>query len=255
MNVMTILGSYRRNGNTAHILELVEVALTAHGAVIDRLNLGEAWLHACRGCRICFDDGEAHCPCRDDQQNIYARMQAADLLIVATPVYVNDVSGHIKTWLDRFAFVCHRPAFAGKYVYLLATVGVGPTGHALRTLTVAMRTWGYAIVGQRGFKMGAWMKRDAVLATFQPAAQRIAGQCMQALARGQAANPSFFNLMTFRIQQVAWIREPDESLDYIYWQQQGWLEQQCTFYIDHRAGRIKVALARLAGSVLAPFVS
>ena len=51
-------------------------------------------------------------------------MDAADGIIFASPVYVNDVSGIAKTWIDRLAYVCHRPAFAGKCAYLIATVGV-----------------------------------------------------------------------------------------------------------------------------------
>ncbi|NDJ36042.1 MAG: flavodoxin family protein [Chloroflexi bacterium] len=88
MKVMTILGSYRRKGNTARILEMTEEGLAAQGAQVDRLNLS-----------------------------------AADLLIVATPVYVNDVNDLVKTWIDRLAFVCHRPEFADRSAYLLATEG------------------------------------------------------------------------------------------------------------------------------------
>lgn len=255
MRVMTILGSYRRKGNTAHILELIEVDLRARGATVDRLNLGETELLPCRGCRICFDLGELRCPRDDALLDIHARMQAADLLIVATPVYVNDVSGLVKTWIDRLAFVCHRPEFAGRSAYLLATVGVGPTAHTLRTLNLALRSWGYHLVGQRGFTMGALMKKGDAEAAFRQEAARIAAQCAQAVTARHALNPDFLSLMTFRIQQLAWVREADDSLDYVYWSEQGWLDPRCTFYMPHRAGWIKTRLARLAGTLLAPFVS
>ena len=71
-------------------------------------------------------------------QNLFAKMQSADGLIVAIPVYVNDVSGIVKNWIDRLAFVCHRPEFAGKSAFLISTVGLGPTSHALQTLRFAL---------------------------------------------------------------------------------------------------------------------
>jgi hypothetical protein len=44
------------------------------------------------------------------------------------------------------------------------------------------------------------------------------------------------------------------SYDYAYWEKQGWLVPERTFYVAHRASRIKVALARLVGAVVARFM-
>ncbi len=50
--------------------------------------------------------------------------------------------------------------------YLVATVGNGPTNHALRTLNMALSSWGFHVVGQRGFKTGAWMTQDELTARY-----------------------------------------------------------------------------------------
>lgn len=49
-------------------------------------------------------------------------------------------------------------------------------------------------------------------------------------------------------------RADPSSYDSAYWRNQGWLAPGCTFYRAHRAGRVKAALARLAGAVLTLFM-
>ena len=164
MKIIALVGSYRKGGNTARIADLIaermqEVAIRQNQTVeVETIYLAHREIGLCRGCRVCFDRGEEQCPLRDDLLAIRAKMQEADGLIVAAPVYVNDVNGAVKNWIDRLAFVCHRPEFPGKAAYLVATVADSPTGHALRTMQIALQTWGYTIVGKAGFKMGALMK-------------------------------------------------------------------------------------------------
>ncbi|MHC1770345.1 MAG: hypothetical protein AB9907_01190 [Flexilinea sp.] len=57
--------------------------------------------------------------------------------------------------------------------------------------------------------------------------------------------------MVFKIQQMAW-RSGGESgsLDYRYWEQQGWFDPGKTYFIPHQAGWLKVALAQLCGFII-----
>ena len=109
---------------------------------------------------------------------IKAKMDAADGLLLASPVYVDDVSGLVKTWMDRLAYLCHRPGFGGKCAYALATVGGSPTRHTLRTMNGALLTWGYHLAGQTGLKMGALTPADE-MARFRPEAARVAGAAVR----------------------------------------------------------------------------
>jgi multimeric flavodoxin WrbA len=180
---------------------------------VNTLNLGRSELRFCRGCRACFDLGEQHCPLQDDLRTINKRMEAADGLILASPVYVNDVSGIIKNWIDRMAFLCHRPAFTGKPAFTLTTVGLGPTRHAERTLSYALTSWGFTVVGRDGFKMGARMPKLQAETQFQERAKKVAEKFYQAIHSPLV--PSFLALMTFRIQQGYWWRQSsDESIDH-----------------------------------------
>jgi multimeric flavodoxin WrbA len=261
MRILALVSSYRKNGNTAGFVRMIESQIKTIAAredeplEFDTLYLGHVDIELCRGCRTCFDRGEEMCPLKDDVPVIKARMDAADGMILASPVYVNDVNGIAKNWIDRLAYVCHRPQFAGKCVYLLATVAGGPTSHTLRTMSTALLTWGCHIVGQAGYRMGALMAQEERQSRFQEEAAQIARALFEAIAQEHFLKPSFLSLMTFKIQRLSWQQETPGSLDYEYWREQGWFDPDRTFYIQHRASRLRVALARLTGAVLARFVA
>lgn len=182
-------------------------------------------------------------------------MAAADGLIVASPVYVNDVSGITKNWIDRLAFVTHRPEFAGKCAYVVTTVGDGPSKHALRTMQMALNFWGFFVAGRAGFKTGAYMKQKEMEGRYQKRVEKIARQLFRAIRHRQYSRPSFLALMTFKIQQRYWQRADQDSIDRRYWRQQGWIASGRSFYTGHEASPVKVGLARAAGGILARFVT
>ena len=221
--------------------------------VFETLYLADMDIRPCRGCRTCFDRGEDKCPLKDDIPAIKAKMDAADGIILASPVYMDDVSGLVKTWIDRLAYISHRPGFGGKCAYPIATVGGSPTSHTLRTMNGALLTWGFHLVGRAGLKMGA-LTPDDEIARYRPESAKVAEQLFRAISHREALRPSFVSLMAFKIQQLAWQREPPGSYDYAFWKDHGWLESDRTFYVPHRASRLKVALARATGAVIARFM-
>lgn len=260
MKILALVGSNRKHGNTARIVQLIEARMQALAAQsgtpleFETLALGELDIQPCRGCRGCFDRGEELCPQRgDDIPLIRAKMDAADGLLLASPVYMDDVSGLVKTWIDRLAYVSHRPAFGGKCACPIATVGGSSTSHTLRTLNAALLTWGYHLVGGAGFKMGALAAPDE-MARHAGQAARVAEALFCGVAEQHALRPSFVSLLAFRVQQLAWQREPPGSMDHTYWLERGWLDPACTFYLAHHSHPVKVALAWLAGAVAFRFL-
>ncbi len=261
MKIVAIMGSYRRNGNTARVVGLIEAQLHKLAArhsqplEIERVYLGQQDIGLCRGCRTCFDRGETKCPLKDDLLAIKAKMDEADGILVASPVYMNGLNGITKNWIDRMAFLSHRPEYAGKSAAIVATVGIGPTKYALKILNMALSCWGFHVVGQAGFKTGALMPGEEIEARYRGETDRIAESFFQAIHNRRLAKPSFLSLMTFKIQQLYWQRATDDSIDYAYWKSRGWTEPQREFYIRHEANPLKVALARFAGRIVARYVT
>jgi multimeric flavodoxin WrbA len=72
-------------------------------------------LEYCRGCKLCMNKGEELCPLnKDDRDLLLQKMADSDGVIFATPNYAFHVSALMKNFLDRTAFLLHRPRFFGK---------------------------------------------------------------------------------------------------------------------------------------------
>jgi multimeric flavodoxin WrbA len=76
-------------------------------------------------------------------------MKAADGVMLVSPVYTGNVSGLMKTFMDRLAWAAHRPIFLGKPAMLAATASMG-TSDALRALSW-FRYTGLEVVAQVGW--------------------------------------------------------------------------------------------------------
>ena len=255
MKILALIGSYRKNGNTSRLVDLFAEHLQAEADhagepfEFEAFNLGHADIRPCRGCRVCFDKGEEYCPLKDDIPAIKEKMQSADAWIIATPVYVGDMSGILKNWEDRLAHVCHRPEFGGKSVFLLASTGSSPATIAFYSLRTLM-SWGLAFQGQACFKTGALMKNEKLTKQYTATCQKHARRFFKAVQRQQTTRPSFLSLMMFCIQQLSWSNAAPDTIDFQYWHKNGWTDLQQTFYFSHKANFITVSLARLVGGAM-----
>ena len=262
MRILLLQSSGRISGNTARALALFENALRAESRrggetlELETVHLAQMDIRPCMGCRICFTNGEAACPQKDDLLSLKSKMKAADGLVLAGPVYVNDVNGLMKNWIDRLAHVCHRPEFAGKTALLVATTGATSVRHTLRTLEVALWTWGFRITGTAGLATGAHMLMEEMNRTHSATISRAAGRFYQDVRRKGYMKPSFISLMIFRIQQAGWQKAAADSIDFSFWNDRRWLDtRRCTYFFPHRANPAKVAAARAVGSVVAAFMA
>ncbi len=256
MRILSINGSQRKGGNTAVILTLIETELNSLAEAagtplaIDRLEIREVNIQPCWGCRLCFDRGEEACPHNDDLLAVKSRFDQADGLVCGSPVYVGDMSGSLKTLIDRLAFICHRPAFYGKPFYLLATTAGSGAGATLNAMAGAFLSWGAQLSGRRGFVMGARMRFDEAQALFEKKTGKIAHKVFRDIQKDLSKDPGFLSLMIFKTQQATWSHADPESVDYQYWDSHGWTDPRRTYFTEHNANLIKVGAARLVGGVL-----
>jgi multimeric flavodoxin WrbA len=260
MKILALVGSYRKHGNTSRMVDLFTEQLAAEAEhageplEFESINLGHLDIQPCRGCRVCFDKGEDKCPLKDDIPAIKEKMKVADAWVIATPVYMSDMSGILKNWADRLAYICHRPEFGGKTTFLLATTGSSPATIGFFSLR-SMTAWGLNFRGQVCFKMGALMDSEELKKRFTDSCRKHARRFYKAVRRQQETKPSFVSLMTFRIQQASWPYETHDTLDYQYWHDKGWTDLRSTFYYPHNANPLVVGLARLFGRVMAIFMT
>ena len=102
MNVTAYVGSPRRKGNTATIVEAICEAAEKRGAETKTFFVADWDMHCCTGGRACAR-GEVDICAFDDDFTVNApSLVGADAIIVASPVYFGMITGPLKTFLDRW---------------------------------------------------------------------------------------------------------------------------------------------------------
>lgn len=111
MHVVCLFGSPRKNGNSAavarHLLATAE-SLGAHTQSFSLNSLALRGCQACQGCKV----GAEKCVLKDDLSPVLDAVFAADLVVIASPVYYGDVSAQLKAFIDR-SYSYLRPGYIG----------------------------------------------------------------------------------------------------------------------------------------------
>jgi len=119
MKVMLINGSPRKNGATGTVLSKMEKTLALHKEVeTDYVHLADLKMEYCKGCEVCYKTGE--CIIKDDAEQLAQKMRDVDAVILGSPTYAENVTGLMKTFIDRGHFVMEQ-ALAHKYTIVVAT--------------------------------------------------------------------------------------------------------------------------------------
>ncbi len=102
MNILTLLGSPRPNGNTATVLKTIEAEFTRNGHAVERINIPQKKINGCLGCNKCRRASDAiGCVQQDDATDVLQRMISADMVLFATPVYYWGMTAQLKALVDR----------------------------------------------------------------------------------------------------------------------------------------------------------
>ena len=110
MKVLTIMGTAHK-GNTRAVVDLFLKEFENGKNEFDEVILPNDFNKICLGCANCILKGEEKCPHFNEVNSIFEKIEKADLIILATPVFVGSCSGAMKTLLDHFAYMwlVHRP--------------------------------------------------------------------------------------------------------------------------------------------------
>jgi hypothetical protein len=117
-NVLIISASFRRQSNSAALADAFRRGAESAGHSAELASLSSHTIAFCRGCLACQSLGR--CVIDDDANAIADKVKNADVVVFATPIYYYEMSGQLKTLLDR----CN-PIYAGDYsfrdIYFLST--------------------------------------------------------------------------------------------------------------------------------------
>jgi len=124
MKVLAINGSpHNENGCTTKILKPLLAGMEEVGAQTEIIYLGKAQIHHCIGCMSCWTKTPGECVFKDDMDALLQKYIAADLYIFATPLYVFNVSGLMKNFMDRTIPLARMTRLENKKLLLVSPAG------------------------------------------------------------------------------------------------------------------------------------
>lgn len=97
MKTLILTGSPRKKGHTAELVEFLAGKLKGDTEILSLDNRKD--ITPCRDCRYCWT--HPACCIQDPMQEIYGKLDEADRIVFAAPVYFYNIPGSMKAVLDR----------------------------------------------------------------------------------------------------------------------------------------------------------
>ncbi len=149
MKVLALIGSPRKGGNTEVLVDAALSQAKKRGHEGKSLRLYDYKIEPCVDCRSC-KKGELKCVLRDDMPKIYKEIDAADAIIIATPIYWYGPTAKMKLLIDRLRPYVANRKLEGKKAYLIAPSEEGPSacGPLVESLKMSFKYLGLVYGGE-----------------------------------------------------------------------------------------------------------
>lgn len=94
MKILVLSGSPRTNGNTAVMVR--PKGSTEKGHQITVVPVWQKKIAGCLACEYCHTKGNGRCIQQDDMQEVYLVLDAAEMIVLASPIYYHSLSGQLQ---------------------------------------------------------------------------------------------------------------------------------------------------------------
>ena len=165
MKVIGINGSARKDGNTALLIEAFFEPLREGGMECELVQLAAKTVAGCTACNACRKKQDRQCHGRKDFGNeVIEKMDAADAIILGSPVYFADVTAEMKALIDRAGYVAmgNDQMFQRKPGAAVVAVRRGGAIHAFDSMNHFFLIGQMMIVGSSYWNVGIGGKKGAV---------------------------------------------------------------------------------------------
>ena len=105
MHVLALNGSPKKKGNTYAALAMVGEELQKESITVDIVNIGSVGVRGCLACNKCVKNQNERCVIDDEVNEWIQFMKKADGILLGSPVHYADISGAMKSFLDRAFYV------------------------------------------------------------------------------------------------------------------------------------------------------
>lgn len=154
--ILIISTSLRNNANSEILARETERGALNAGHEVEFVTLKDKNIGFCKGCMACQKLG--HCVINDDANQITEKIKNCDVLVWATPVYYYEMSGQMKTLIDR-ANSLYVSEYNLKDVYVITTSADG-SDNVVQTVINGLNGWCTCLPGTgiKGFVNGGGLE-------------------------------------------------------------------------------------------------
>ena len=199
-----IIHGQNHKGSTYHIARSLADKL---GGETTEFFLPRDFGEFCVGCTRCFKETEARCPHYEKLAPLTKAMDEADVIILASPVYVYHATGAMKAFLDHYGYrwMVHRPeeSMFKKQGVCISTAAGGGMKSTNKDMAHSLFFWGVAKIYKIGVAVKAinWdsvseKNKRKIDKTTDSIAQRIRKR--NGRVRVGLKTKGFFGIMLFR---------------------------------------------------------
>ena len=123
VKVLSINGGPRKNWNTDTLLQKALEGAKSVGAQTEAVHLYDLNFKGCTSCFACKRKNSkyvGHCAMRDDLSGVLEKVLEANVLLLGSPIYFGNVTGLMRSFLERLLFSNlsynegHRSVYPGK---------------------------------------------------------------------------------------------------------------------------------------------
>jgi len=209
--VVAILGG-KRNGNTHNLLLFLEKLLNQNEIDLEIIFLNERELQDCKGCENCvLGNG---CVIEDDMPDITKIVEKKDGIILASPVYNNNVSGKMKMFIDKTVKWAHSPILTSKPYIGLTTTSSSGLNITLKYLTIVGVNWGAHPIGN------IWASKRT---THMKKNKSVLSKFITVLNQDPSKHrPTLNQIIQYQTKRV--LAKTVFPNDFAYWREKNWLE-------------------------------
>ncbi len=159
--VLIISSSARRGGNSEILCDAYAEGAKGAGHEVEEVRLAALHLEPCLGCYACGKTGQ--CAQRDDMAALLPKLKAADVIVLASPVYFFTLCGRMKNFIDRTLPLYPYHGFAGKKWQLIITAAEDDRAsmqHAVGDFMGFMGCMEEPDIAETIYGIGAWQVGD-----------------------------------------------------------------------------------------------
>lgn len=219
---VTIIHGQSHKGSTYHIARMLAEKI---GGEITEFFLPRDFGEFCVGCTKCFMDSETKCPHYEKLLPLTQAMDEADVIILASPVYVYHATGAMKTFLDHYGYrwMVHRPleAMFRKQGVCISTAAGSGTKSANKDMADSLFFWGVSKIYQYGINIAAVNWKSVDEKKMQAIEKKTSQMAARILKNAGRVKPGFKTRGFFLIMSIMQ-RSGFNPRDVEYWKEKGW---------------------------------